>query len=394
MQLMKSKNVALQIVAALALSIDIGFARLGYGLTLPAMKQSLDGSFGLYGMIATLHLGGYLIGSLLAPAVLRRYDWKTAFLGSHILVCLGLVFQANVDTVGMLAVSRAFLGVATGFAVLFALGSTMETVEPERRLMTSCFVWTGVAVGMMITSPLAGWTLADPERWRIVWWMSSAPTALVVLLGFFCVFPSYNEHNANSESSTIFGSARELKRSTCLLISYFLYGFSYFVYATFALSDVLKRLSSSSITPGFLWFTFALAAGIGSLLIPIFVSGKFKKHAMTISVAVAAIGAGIAAAPQNIPIILGALLIGFGLTSTPAIASALIRGRVTAADGPNALAIATIAVAAGQIFGPAITGYSMDAFGMSSMIFLVFGGYILATVFAIIDTSLQKQNDD
>lgn len=390
---MKSKDVSLQIVSALALSIDIGFARLGYGLTLPAMKQSLDGSFSFYGMIATLHLGGYLIGSLLAPSVLRRYDWKAAFLGSHILVCLGLLFQANVDTVGMLAVSRVFLGVATGFAVIFTLGSVMEAVEPKRRLMTSCFVWTGVAVGMMLTSPLAGWTLADPERWRTVWWTSSAPTAFVVLLGFFCTFPSYKEHNANSELSTVLSSARELRRSTFLLISYFLYGFSYFVYATFALSDLLKRLSLSGITPGFLWFIFALAAGVGSLFLPIFVGGKFKKHAMALSVAVAAIGAGIAVVPSNTTVVLGALLIGFGLTSTPAIASALTRSRVTAAAGPNALAVATIAVAAGQMFGPAITGYSIDTFGISSMIWLVFGGYIFATIFAIIDTNLQKQID-
>ena len=192
----------------------------------------------------------------------------------------------------------------------------------------------------------------------------------------------------------MFDALKELKSSYFLLLSYFFYGFAYFVYATFTLSDALDRLSNTTVQPAHLWLAFALAASVGSMLLPVFVGGGLKKHAMTISVGVAAIGACIALLPIDIAAILGALLIGFGLTSTPAIASALTRGRVSNAAGPNALAIATVAVAAGQMVGPALSGYSIDLFGISAMIVLVLAGYVLATVFAIVDSGFNRQSNN
>lgn len=388
------KNYSLITLASIALAIDIGFARLGYGLTLPAMKESLDGSFGLYGIIATLHLGGYLFGSLIAPAVLRRLDWKYAFVASHGLILVGLIFQSFVTTVEMMALSRILLGIATGMGVLFALGAAMEFVDPTKRLIVSGFVWTGVAVGMMITSPAASWTLVEVERWRTIWLISALPTLLVVIAGYFCKFPSYVAIKGANEGATMITAARELRNSIYLLLSYFLYGFSYFVYATFALTDVLERFSGTGLSPTALWFTFALSAGIGSMALPLLLNGSLTRHAMTLSVVIATLGAGVALLPKDISIIIGAVFIGFGLTATPAIASALSRGRVSSKSGPNALAIATIAVAAGQMSGPAITGYSIDYFGISSMIMLVFSGYALASVFAVLDSILNGTRRD
>ncbi|MBA2674143.1 hypothetical protein, partial [Ramlibacter sp.] len=77
--------------------------------------------------------------------------------------------------------------------------------------------------------------------------------------------------------------------------------------------------------------------------------------------------------------------VGLGLTATPAVASAYARERVGTAAGPSALATATIACAAGQMAGPAVTGMAMDAFGLASMAVLVFAGYVLATAFAVAD---------
>jgi hypothetical protein len=44
------------VVALLAIGVDIGLARLGYGLLLPAIRADLGGSYGTYGLIGALHL--------------------------------------------------------------------------------------------------------------------------------------------------------------------------------------------------------------------------------------------------------------------------------------------------------------------------------------------------
>src|SRR6218665_885374 len=74
-----------------------------------------------------------------------------------------------------------------------------------------------------------------------------------------------------------------------------------------------------------------------------------------------------------------------GLTAAPAVASAYARERVDADVGPSALAVATIACAAGQMAGPVLTGVVIDVFGIESMAVLVLVGYALATVFAKLD---------
>uniref|UniRef100_UPI0017FF4634 YbfB/YjiJ family MFS transporter n=1 Tax=Ramlibacter sp. TaxID=1917967 RepID=UPI0017FF4634 len=146
-----TRAVPLVALAAASLAMDIGIARLGYGLTLPAIKAELPGSFGLYGAIATLHLGSYLAGSLMAPMVLRRLSWRAAFVLAHLLVAAGMLAQSYASTVESLAVVRVILGVAGGMGVLFAIGSALEAVAPPRRMAASAVMWTGVALGMVLS---------------------------------------------------------------------------------------------------------------------------------------------------------------------------------------------------------------------------------------------------
>ena len=378
-------------LAAAALAVDIGVTRLGFGLTLPAMKAELPGTFGLYGMIATLHLGSYLAGSMLAPLVLRRLGWRSVFVWAHLLVALGLVLQAQAASVEMLAAVRVFLGLSTGLGVLSALGASLESVEPRRWMLVSAVIWTGVAVGMVISAPAGSWALEQAGRWRTVSMVCAAPALVIAVLAGLVPFPPYAAARAGAHKVRMIDGLRQLRSSTYLLVAYALYGFAYFVYATFALTRLVQGLAGTQTSAAWLWTAFGVTAAVGSLAMPLLMRGRLRPHAMTATLAIGALGAWVSLGDGASFAIAGALLVGLGLTATPAVASAYARERVQAAVGPSALAVATVACSAGQMVGPVLTGAAMDAFGLGSMAALVLAGYALATVFAALDQTQQAR---
>jgi predicted MFS family arabinose efflux permease len=377
-------------LAAASLAVDIGVARLGYGLVLPAIKSELPGSFGLYGAIATLHLGSYLAGSFAAPLVLRRLSWRAAFVLAHLLVALGLLAQAYSTSVEALAAVRVFLGVATGMGVLFSIGATLESVEPPRRMAVSALIWTGVALGIVLSAPAGSWALEMAGRWRAVSLWSALPGLAVALLGLFTAFPA-NAATQGGPKTRLIDGARQLRGSVYLLWAYALYGFAYFVYATFALTRVIQGMAGGGTAAVWLWTGFGITAAVGSLTLPTLMRGALRPHAMTATVAIGTLGALVSLGPGPGWAVAGALLVGLGLTATPAVASAYARERVSAAVGPNAIAAATIACSAGQMAGPVITGAAMDTLGLGSMAVLVLAGYALATACAVVDQWRQQR---
>lgn len=373
-------------LAAAALAVDIGIARLGYGLTLPAMKAELPGSFWLYGVIAMLHLGSYLAGSMLAPLVLRRLSWRTVFVLAHLLVALGLLAQAQCTSVEMLAAVRVFLGLATGLGVLSALGSALEAVEPQQRMAVSAIIWTGVAVGMVLSAPAGSWALEQAGRWRAVSMGCAIPALVFALLGGLVAFPTNTSAQGAAPKVHVIDGLRQLRDSIFLLWAYAFYGFAYFVYATFALARLVGGLAPGmGATAVWLWTAFGTTAAIGSLALPLIMRGRLRTHAMTATVGIGALGALTSLGGGNGFAIVGAMLVGLGLTAAPAVASAYARERVDAEVGASALAVATIACAAGQMAGPVLTGVIIDVFGIESMTVLVLVGYALAAVFAKLD---------
>src|SRR5258705_3892512 len=56
-------------VAMLAIGLDIGVARITYGIALPAFARDLQLSLTAAGLLGTLHLIRYLLGTLASPSL-------------------------------------------------------------------------------------------------------------------------------------------------------------------------------------------------------------------------------------------------------------------------------------------------------------------------------------
>ena len=64
---------------SLGAALSLGLARFAYGLLLPPMRADLGWSYALAGAMNTSNAAGYLLGALVTPALLRRFDEHVEF---------------------------------------------------------------------------------------------------------------------------------------------------------------------------------------------------------------------------------------------------------------------------------------------------------------------------
>ena len=156
------------VVAALTIAVDLGLARIGYGLVLPAIRRDLGGSYAVYGAIAAVHLGGYLAGTLAAPRLLRdRTQLPRVTAISQLAIALFIVASALSPGAIGLAVTRLAIGVASGVGIASAITDALERVAPERRGFTSAVAWSAIGIALVAWAPAGAWTLDEAARWRV-----------------------------------------------------------------------------------------------------------------------------------------------------------------------------------------------------------------------------------
>lgn len=105
---------------------------------------------------------------------------------------------------------------------------------------------------------------------------------------------------------------------------------------------------------------------------------------MAVALAAGAAGCFVALAGHAY-VFVGALLVGFGLSATPAAATAYARMRSTSAQAAAAVAAITVAIGLGQFVGPLVAGIMADRVGLGSVVLVAGCGYAAAAGFALLD---------
>src|SRR5260221_6308333 len=138
-------------VAMLAIRVDIGVARITYGVALPAFARDLQLSLTAAGLLGTIHLIGYLLGTLASPSLNAKVGALALCRASHfVFACAMLVCGLTSDTTTM-AASRFVAGLAAGFGVVSIFLIVFDAAEPEKRSVPDSVVWSGLGVAVILS---------------------------------------------------------------------------------------------------------------------------------------------------------------------------------------------------------------------------------------------------
>ncbi|MFC9359189.1 MFS transporter [Rhodococcus sp. NPDC057014] len=169
------------LVLALSTTIAQGLARFSFGPLLPAMREDIVRSYGDGGLLATIHMIGYLTGALVSIGASRRLAADTLVKCGMLCTAGGLAFL-TFGPVMAVAAGGLFLTGAGGALVWLSapgLATAIWPRNPGRAIgIVASSMGVGIAAGSGIPAILS--TMGD---WRIAWGIETVLAVTILLAG-------------------------------------------------------------------------------------------------------------------------------------------------------------------------------------------------------------------
>ena len=398
--------------AAGAFAVVLGFSRLSYGLLLPALRADLHGSYGTFGLIGSVNLAGYLLGTLAIPLVMARYRDRTRLNTLALLaMSAAMIASATSRDVAQLAAWRLLVGVFSAPATELTIALTLERVAPAERGRASGMMWMGGAAGVVVSglvAPLVVGTGASPA-WRAVW-VAMGAVGLVAAWGLRCGLRATpapamaaataaataarrepeavrradpgargeigrrvaaqrhgdgDEDGGQGGQGGVLATLADLLRprgTLALTLAYVAFGCGYVIYFTYFIALVTHQ-GLPALLAGLVWSAIGVVGAVSALLWGRAIDRRPTGFTLAAALTVGAVGAlGVDGLATDC---IGALLMGACFIGTPTMVTALLRRAVPAARYTVSLSFLTMAFALGQMVGPSIGGVVADAHGLA-----------------------------
>jgi predicted MFS family arabinose efflux permease len=354
----------LTVAAALALAaaVSLGLARFSYALLLPPMRADLGWSYLTAGAMNTVNAAGYLIGALLVPAWLRRFNARAVLLAGG--ASSGVLLAAHGFTISDAALYalRGLTGVASAatFVCGGVLAAMLSTRAPRSAGLVLGIYYGGTGVGIVISALLVPPLSALPgaHAWRGAWVALGVAALAATAITAFATRGLDQPAAARSAAAGF-----DRSKFACGLASYFLFGLGYIGYMTF----VVTLLREQQLGNGLITAFYALlgAAVLGSSWLW---AGLLQRHrgggAMRLLNALLAVATVLPVLSANpVAVFASGLLFGGVFLSVVASTTALVRHNLPPAAWPAGISAFTIVFAAGQIVGPTLVGWVADGAG-------------------------------
>jgi len=162
----QNSSFVLLAVAMLAIGLDVGVARITYGVVLPAFARDLQLSLTAAGLLGTLHLIGYRLGTLASPTLNAKARALALCRASHFVFACAMLVCGLASDVTTMAAGRFVAGLAAGFGVFSIFLIVFDATEPEKRSAAGSLVWSGIGVAI-VASGLACGPILDGGAWRL-----------------------------------------------------------------------------------------------------------------------------------------------------------------------------------------------------------------------------------
>ena len=374
----------------------LGFGRFALGMLLPSMAATLKLSYAQMGFISTGNFVGYLVAVFFSGTIVARIGQRHFIFLS--LLTVGL-------TMALLSRSQAFAGLLALY-VLTGIGSGGANVS----IMSLASAWFAkhnrgkaagyMAIGSGFAIVFAGFFIpfvnrADAaEGWRTSW---LALGGIVLLIAFLCLalvrnrpaelglaFPAEERKHLAPGARAQTAKRMNIYRSATIYhlgTIYFLFGYTYVIYATFIVTTLVKERGMSEALAGNFWSVVGFLSLFSG---PVFgsISDRLGRKAGMIIVFFIQFLAYLLVASGLPGIFLYLSIFCYGLVawSIPTIMAAAVGDYAGPESAAKALGFITLIFGLGQITGPAVAGVLAEGSGSFSSSFYMAAALAAAAI--------------
>jgi len=392
----RSVHYGWYIVAAGTLCIFacLGLGRFSLGMLLPSMGRALKLSYSQMGLISTSNFIGYLCGVLVSSRLMRRIGARKLIAASLLLVGVSMVSVGLAERLPLLILFYTATGIGSALANIPIMALVSIWFTSRRRGKAAGFIVIGSGPAIV----LSGWLIPIINNqyangWRINWFFLGIMVIVVAALCYFVIRNAPHEMGLEpvgaGENSPEEPTTPEFRNVTlrspvvlhCAAI-YFLFGFTYVIYATFIVTALVQEKGFPESVAGHFWSWVGLLSILSGPVFGTF-SDRFGRKAALMTVfsiqAVAYLLIGL-----DLPEIFLYLSIGcFGIVawSIPSIMAALVGDYAGLQRVAAIFGFVTFVFGLGQIAGPYLAGVIAQLTGRFSGSFLMACGMAIFAVF-------------
>jgi len=376
----------------------LGFGRFALGMLLPSMASTLGLSYSQIGFISTGNFVGYLAAVLFCGHFAGKIGSRNLIVAALITISASMAFISRASGFFSVLILYTITGMGSGAANVPVMGLIAAWFDRSIRGRAAGFVVIGSGFAIMISGKLIPVVnvAVGPEGWRTNWLILAGAVAAISGIAYTLL-----RNKPEDMGLSVVGGSREkplfqtdaerrsiYKNKTLYLLGsiYFLFGYTYVIYATFIVTALVKERGLSEGIAGNFW------AWVGFLSLfsgPVFgtLSDRLGRKAGLMIVFSFQMLAYLMVASKLPPLFLY-LSIGFyGIVawSIPSIMVAAVSEYVGVDKALAAFGFITFIFGIGQISGPAVAGILAEKTGSFSgsffMAAVAAGAAILLTAF-------------
>ncbi|WFE76551.1 MFS transporter [Roseinatronobacter sp. S2] len=352
-----------------ATAIGFGPARMGFGLFVPEFRSAFSMSSSAVGFVSSLGFFGFLIGLLIAQALLDRRGPGLPVLSGLAAATFGMGLVALAPNLPVLALGVFTAASSAGLAWTPFNNAIHRYVSDQNRPAALSVVSTGTGIGIALAGLAALVMVLLGISWRLCWAFFAAASA-VALVGNWAAFCRIDKNAGGGPRD----GWKDLIHPPAipLFAIGFAYGTTSAVFIAFAADHMVNSGGMRGIpvnaTPAFVYICYGLFGLTGLLTgrvrdrigLPVLL--RLLMLAGAISVSVAAIfpdnwmGLAVSSGLQGVHVMMTSAVLAFWSE------------RLFPALPSLSFTAALLAAAAGSVLGPALAGVASDAFGAGAML--------------------------
>jgi len=379
------------VVCALGAGIAQGFGRFSYPVLLPSLREDLLSSYGSAGLIGTLNVGAYLIGSIVVMVASMRLPGHRLMAIGLSLTTIGLVVLATAGSVVQLAIGMVIAGFGGAGVWVPAPGVAASLFPLSRRGVATGASGVGIGVCMLIASQLGRVApdLWGGESWRVVWWIMAGVAAVTVVALATVLRPPVVP--TGPEPPT-FDALRRVPAWRNIAFAYACFGLAYVLYISYLVAGTREDAGFSAAHAANVFGLMAASTILGGPLLGQLSDRVGRRPTLVGGFVAAAAGSASVLIGAEPWVALGAIVFGLAFSGLVSVIAAYIGDFSPPHQFASAFGAVTVAFAIAQAAGPFLGGWLRDRQGDFHWVFGVAASVWLAGGVACLGLATRPQS--
>lgn len=381
----------IMMTGTLCLFASLGLGRFSLGVLLPSMGRDLQLSYSQMGLIGTLNFSGYLLAVLLCGKMTKRFGARRLIAAALAGIGLSMLCISQAQGLAPILALYFLTGIGSGLSNVPMVSLISCWFASSKRGRAAGFVTIGSGFAIILSGRMIPYFNRIQEQgWRTSWLVLGA---LVLVVAVICALVLRNsprergllpvgmtEEPRDRKRDILAGTVHGLRSSLVLHCAaiYFLFGFTYVIYATFIVTTLIEEKGLSESVAGNFWSWVGLLSLVSG---PVFggLSDRFgRRPALMLVFSIQSL-AYLLIALELPPVFLYLSIGCYGIVvwSVPSIMAALVGDLAGSERVATVFGFVTFIFGLGQIIGPYLAGILAEKTGSFA------GSFLLASALAV-----------